>query len=565
MKDKLNILFVSSEVAPFTKTGGLADVAGSLPEALSELGHDVRIAMPEYDKIPAKYVLSLENLLHFRTKVSWRDEYVGVNRLKYNGLMVYFIDNKNYFHRDTLYENSDRHIQFAFFCRAVLEMLPLVDFKPDIIHFHDWQTGPLALMLEDNYQEYEFYQGIKTVYTIHNLRFQGQFGMEIINDVLGLDWRYWNEGIIRHNGLVNYMKMGIMGADAVTTVSKTYADEIKDPFYGEGLDYAIRMRSDDLYGIINGISYNEFDPANDRRIYTNYNYIEPEKKYDNKLVLQEKMGLPQEEKVPVLAMISRLTEQKGLDLLIHIFHELMKEDLQLIILGTGVEYYEKSLKNLEKCYPGKAAVKIKYDGELAQKIYAGSDIFLMPSKFEPCGLSQLISLRYGTIPVVRETGGLKDTIIPYNEETDKGYGFTFSEFNAHEFLYAIKRALSCYSRPDLWQKLVKRGMMKNFSWERSAEEYIDLYYRLKEDKNNIDKEDRIEVSKEIKNEKNNRVNINKASSSELTGLAGIGQYLANKIIKYREQAGKFDSLDQLREVKGISHRKLAIFKDDITL
>lgn len=359
-------------------------------------------------------------------------------------------------------------------------MLPKLNFKPDIIHCNDWQTGPLSMMLEENYKLYDFYQDIKTVYTIHNLRYQGVFGREILEDVLALDAKHWVTGVVKHNDCVNYMKMGINMSDIVTTVSETYAEEIKTPYFGEGLDYALRMNGDDLYGIVNGLDYEDYNPATDDAIYANYDQDDLAGKVENKLQLQAAMNLPQNKEVAVIGLVTRLVDQKGLDLITHIIDDLVEEDnLQFIMLGTGAAEYEEIFAELGARYPNKVAANIMYDAELARKIYAGSDLFLMPSQYEPCGLGQLISLRYGTIPVVRETGGLNDTIQSYNEETGEGNGFSFTNYNAHDLLYTIRRALHFYyDQPQVWTKLVTKAMQEDYSWQQSAEEYLDLYNKL---------------------------------------------------------------------------------------
>ena len=479
MPEKLKILFVTSEADPFVKTGGLADVSGSLPQALRKKGHDVRVVLPEYCIMDDKYKKKLEHITDFNIQIVWRNEYAGVNKLSNNGVPTYFIDNKYFFNRSTLYENDDKDVQFTFFNRAVLEMLPEIDFQPDIIHFNDWQTGILALLLADNYRQFDFYEDIKTLYTIHNLRYQGQFNPRIISDVLGINYWHWNSGKIRHNGMVNFMKAGIFYADKINTVSKTYAQEIKTSYFGEGLDYALRMRSPDLQGIVNGISYDKFNPAKDPDIYYNYDKNEIKDKYKNKEGLQKEFGLDINKDIPMIGIVTRLVEQKGIDLIIEIIEEVLnKENIQFVLLGTGRKKYEMFFENLAQKYPKKVGVKITYDAKLAQRMYAGLDMFLMPSKFEPCGLSQLISMRYGTIPIVKETGGLKDTIIPYNEYEDTGFGFSFANFNAHDLMYTIRRAVYFYTKIDTWSKLIKRAMKQNFSWKHSAQEYLKLYSSL---------------------------------------------------------------------------------------
>lgn len=482
MDNRLKVLFVSSEVDPFIKTGGLADVAGSLPQAIKELGVDIRVVLPEYSQILDKYCSELEHLLHYRTKVGWRDNYVGINKLDNKGVPTYFIDNKHYFDRTAVYGHDDKHIQFAYFCRAVLEMLPKIDFQPDIIHCNDWQTGPLSIMLKENYKKYDFYQDIKTVYTIHNLRYQGKFDRKILEDVLALDSAHWESGVVKHDNDVNYMKMGINMSDTINTVSKTYSEEIKTPYFGEGLDYVIRMNADDVYGIINGIDYKKYNPAVDKEIYANYNSDDLEGKAKNKERLQKDMGLPVKD-IPVIGMVSRLVEQKGLDLIGRVIDELMEEEIQFVILGTGEDRYEEIFKAAASRYPDKIAANIKYDSTLAKKIYAGSDLFLMPSKYEPCGIGQLISLRYGTVPVVRETGGLNDTIQAYNEETGSGNGFSFTNYNVHDMLYTIRRAIKFYNQSSDWHRLVKNAMESDFSWHNSAKEYLELYQNTIDEKN----------------------------------------------------------------------------------
>jgi len=478
-QDKLKILFVSSEVVPFVKTGGLADVAGFLPREIRNQGHDIRVVMPEYTgQIDEQHLSQTEHITDFRTDVAWRDEYVGINKLENKGVPTYFVDNKQMFNRSNLYENSDKHVQFAYFCRAVIEMLPKIDFQPDIIHCNDWQTGPLSAMLKTQYQMYDFYKNIRTIYTIHNLRYQGRFGLDILDDTLALSSDLLAK--IEDDDQVNYMKTGISFADAVNTVSRMYAGEIQTPEFGEGLDYVLRYRKHDLYGIVNGIDYEEYDPATDDRIYANFSADDLAGKEKNKLSLQQEMGLPQDPDVPMISIISRLVPQKGLDLIQEVIHELLEEDIQFVMLGTGNQEYEDMFRRIAEQYPDKVAANITYDADLAQKIYASSDMFLMPSQFEPCGLGQLFSLRYGTLPIVRETGGLQDTIQSYNEQTKEGNGFSFSSYNADDMLYTIKRALNYYNnQQEVWERLVKRAIKSDYSWYQSAQEYIKLYKKIK--------------------------------------------------------------------------------------
>jgi len=551
MKDKLKILFVSPEVSPFIKTGGLADVAGALPRALKKRGHDVRVVLPEYKKIAYQYVEQFEHITDFKMKMVWRDKYVGVNKLVYKNVPIYFLDNKFYFFRESLYENGDKDEQYAFFSRAVLEMINQIDFQPDIIHCNDWQTGPLSLMLKDNYQIYDFYRKIRTVFSIHNLAYQGEFDPHVVGDVLGVSNYHLTSGNIRHDGLVNYMKAGIMYSDIINTVSETYAEEIKSRYYGEGLDYILRMRDNDLYGILNGIDYDEFNPAEDKRIYYNYDKDNLEDKYKNKLELQKELGLKQNKDKPVFSIISRLVEQKGIDLFPAIIDEMMNEDLQFIVLGTGENEYEDFFRYIQLRYPDKISANITYDAELAQKIYAGSDVFIMPSRFEPCGLGQMISMRYGTVPIVKETGGLKDTVEPYNEYDDKGYGFSFSNYNAHDLLFTIKRAISFYQEENTWRKIIRRAMEQDCSWEKSAVKYEELYNKILVDKH--------------PNTKAEKININKADLENITILYGIGKAYAKKIIEYRDKKGKFTSKQELMNIKGIGTRKYKKLKNKITI
>ncbi|MCC3144498.1 glycogen synthase GlgA [Halanaerobium sp. Z-7514] len=579
-KEKMKILFVASEADPFIKTGGLADVAGSLPQALIEEGHDVRLVIPQYRQIPEKYQEKMESVCYFRTKLAWRDRYLGVNYLEEDGVPVYFVDNKHYFDRDSLYENQDKHEQYAFFSQAVLDMLPVIGFQPDVIHANDWQTGPLPVLFADRYRQQDFYKDMKTVFTIHNIRYQGQFGPEVAGDVLALGQNHWDSGKVRHNGLTNYMKCGIMYADHITTVSESYAQEIQTSYFGEGLDYALRLRGDDLSGIVNGISYDKFNPAADENIPVRYSKGEIDKKIANKIHIQQKMGLKVDADIPLIGFISRLVEQKGLDLVKAVFDEILETGAQLLILGTGYREYEDFLKAKESEYQDNLSVNIMYDSKLANQIYAGSDMFLMPSRYEPCGLSQLISFRYGTIPIVRETGGLNDTVISYKEETGEGTGFTFADYNAHNMLYTIQRAVSFYEQKGVWNKLVSRVMNLDYSWHNSARKYEDLYADLvgieveKETVETKEAETPVDIkvyepqvtdivetkaSKEAEKaeaeQEDKLININTASAAELSQLDGIGNAYAERIVAYRDENGPFSAAGDLTAVKGIGKKK----------
>ncbi|MEW6242838.1 MAG: glycogen synthase GlgA [Bacillota bacterium] len=469
---------VASEMAPFAKVGGLADVVGSLPKALSNLGVDVRVVIPRYKKIEGStYVTDFPVFMgnHLETAVLRRKNINGPK----GDIPVYFIDNYRYFYRDYIYAGDDDAERFAFFSKAVLEMLPLIEFKPDVIHCNDWQTGMIPVILKERYaKQDDFYKGMGTLYTIHNLQYQGLFPKDILR-LLDLGDEYFHPEALEFYGKVNFMKAGLMFADQLSTVSNTYAREIQTPEYGERLDGVLRKRSSDLHGIINGIDYEEFNPATDPRIAANYSSNDLSGKAACKKDLQEIMGLPKKD-VPIIGLVSRLVDQKGLDLIGNIIHDLMKEDLQFVVLGTGDPRYEALFRNIGAEYPDKAGVRIMFDAVLAQKIYAGSDMFLMPSRFEPCGLGQLISMRYGTIPIVRKTGGLADTV------EDNETGFVFGDYKHNELLRTITRALSAFRKHN-WRRLVETAMGRDFSWEHSASVYLGLYRAIgrREDTENV--------------------------------------------------------------------------------
>ncbi|HAG08034.1 MAG TPA: glycogen synthase GlgA [Desulfotomaculum sp.] len=478
----LKILFVASEVVPFAKTGGLADVAGSLPKALATVsnnhsGNDVRIALPHYKGIEgARYLIDFPVNMITRTESAIIRE--ATIEAKYNGehrlIPVYLVDNHHYFYRDGMYMFADEATRFAFFCHAVLEILPKLNWQPDIIHCNDWQTGPIPLFLKTKLFQHSFYRKTATIFTIHNLQYQGNFPKETLS-LLGVDDSYFTPDLLEFYGTVSYIKAGILFADIINTVSKTYATEIQKPETGERLDGLLRKRSRDLYGIINGINYHEFNPKTDPRIYRNYDQNSFENKKENKYYLQKEFNLPVKD-VPVLGIISRLVDQKGLDLIAGVIEKLMELEVQLLILGSGERYYEDLFKELKNRFPEKLGVYIGFNAIFAQRIYAGSDIFLMPSKYEPCGLGQLIAMRYGTIPVVRATGGLADTVNNYNPLTGSGNGFTFTGYNHKDFYFVIEQALNLYQENHAqWQKLVKIAMELDFSWARSAIEYLQLY------------------------------------------------------------------------------------------
>jgi starch synthase len=476
-----NILFVASECAPFIKTGGLADVVGSLPKSFNKDEFDCRVVMPKYMCMKWEFVQRLEYVTHFYMNLNWRSQYVGVFKVVHDGVTIYMIDNEYYFGGDKPYGETKRDIEkFSFFSRAALSILPVIGFRPDVIHCHDWQTGLVPVYLKDCFAEGEFYRGIKSVMTIHNLKFQGIWDIKTVRDIAGLSDYYFTSDKLKYYDDANLLKGGIVYADHVTTVSNTYAEEIKTPFYGEGLDGLMRARSNCLSGIVNGIDYDIYNPETDPYITKNFNVdtFRKEKKA-NKRRLQQDLGLDVDDKKFMIGCVSRLTDQKGFDLIAYIMDELCQDDIQLIVLGTGEEKYENMFRHFDWKYHNKVSAQIYYSEEMSRRVYASCDAFLMPSLFEPCGLSQLMSLRYGTLPIVRETGGLRDTVEPYNEFENRGTGFSFSNYNAHEMLGTIRYAKDTfYNKKREWNKMVDRAMMADFSWNVSARKYEDIYRYL---------------------------------------------------------------------------------------
>ncbi len=475
------VLFVASESVPFIKTGGLADVAGSLPKYFDKKEFDVRVMIPKYACIPEEWKQKMQYNTHFYIDLAWRKQYVGILEMEYEGIKFYFVDNEFYFAGDKPYGYSHEDIEkFAFFCKASLSALPSLGFRPDIIHCHDWQTGLIPVYLHDMFMENDFYHGIKTIMTIHNLKFQGIWDLKKVQDITGLNQSFFASDKLEAYGDANYLKGGIVYADLVTTVSESYAEEIKMPFYGEKLDGLMRARSNCLSGIVNGLDYDEWNPETDNLIYTNYSAKNFRKeKVKNKRGLQKELGLAQDDRKFMVGIVSRLTDQKGLDLVDYVIEEICAEDVQLVVLGTGEEKYEHLFRHFEWKYHDRVSANIYYSNERSHKIYAACDAFLMPSLFEPCGLSQLMSLRYGTIPIVRETGGLKDTVEPYNEYEGTGTGFSFANYNAHEMLNTINYAKDVYyNRKREWNKMIDRAMAVDFSWNNSAVKYADLYRGL---------------------------------------------------------------------------------------
>lgn len=476
------VLFVASECVPFIKTGGLADVVGSLPKCFNKEEFDVRVILPKYMCMKEEYKSQMNYVSHFYMDLAWRSQYVGILEMKYEGIQFYFIDNEYYLSGPKPYGNIYEDIEkFAFFSKAALSALPVIGFRPDIVHCHDWQTGLIPVYLKERFHEGEFFSSMKSIMTIHNLKFQGVWDMKTVKDMTGLPAYYFAPDKLEAFGDANYLKGGIVYADAVTTVSDTYAEEIKTPFYGEHLDGLMRARANCLSGIVNGIDYEEYNPETDQYIVKNYNAKNFRKeKIKNKRALQQELGLEQNDKKFLIGVVSRLTDQKGFDLIAYIMDEMcQQQDWQFVILGTGEEKYENMFRHFAWKYQGKVAACIYYSEAMSHKIYASSDAFLMPSLFEPCGLSQLMSLRYGTVPIVRETGGLKDTVWPYNEYESTGTGFSFANYNAHEMFNTIKYAYYVFNEKKReWNKLIDRGMAADFSWDTSAQKYAELYNRL---------------------------------------------------------------------------------------
>lgn len=470
----MKILFVTGEAAPFLRTGGLGDVAGALPQAVKALGHDIRIVMPLYQGISEENRKKMRYLGNTFVDVGWRRQYMGVFEAEASGVTYYFIDNEYYFNRSGLYGHFDDGERFAYFSKAALEMTKITGFEPDVIHCNDWQTALVPVFLDCFYRGVDSYKNTKTMLTIHNIEFQGQFDRFIIGDILGVpsDW----ESVLEWRGACNYLKAGIERANLVTTVSETYADELQHSFYAFGLESILSDRRYKLRGVINGIDTKLYDPDSDKNLYVNYNAETVKKRLQNKKRLCKELGLEYAENRPVLAIVSRLTEQKGLDLISPVLDELLKADLQLVVLGTGDWRYEQMFKNAAERYPDKVRAIISFSGALAQKIYGSADIFLMPSKQEPCGLGQMIAMRYGAVPVVRETGGLKDSVRPF--DGSEGTGFTFKSYNPYDMLDAIWRAVGVYFDKKQWSKVQLGAMKCDFGWETSANKYCEFYRSL---------------------------------------------------------------------------------------
>lgn len=477
---KMQIVFASAECAPFVKTGGLGDVAGSLPAALVRAGAEVIVMVPKYATIKDEYKAQMEHFSDFYVSLGWRNEYCGLEKLEHDGVTYIFIDNERYFARDYPYGFFDDGERFAFFSKAITESLQHLPagFECDILHCNDWQTALAPVFLREFYQGLPLYDRVKTVFSIHNVAFQGQFSDTVMEDILGVAHIPAAASQLRCDACsINYMLGALRYADAITTVSPTYANEIQTPEFGEGLDGVLRERSYALQGILNGIDVAGFDPATDKRIAANYTVDDRSGKAVCKAKLQEELGLEVRDDRPLMVMVTRLTRQKGMDLVMYALDRILAGGVQVAVLGTGDRDYEDGLRYFQDKYPGTMAARIEFDPALSQRMYAAADMFLMPSKFEPCGLSQIIAMRYGTLPIVRETGGLKDTVIPYNEFTGEGTGFSFSNFNGDEMGDAVFRAARLFwDNRDAWNQLVTQAMSQDFSWTRSADKYLDLYF-----------------------------------------------------------------------------------------
>lgn len=471
---KRTVLFVASEANPFIATGGLADVIGSLPTALYERGnYDVRVILPLYGTMEEGFKTHLTYICNFNVPVGWRNQYCGLFYYKRKGVTYYFIDNEYYFKRGTLYGHYDDGERFAFFSRAVLESMQHLDYYPDVMHCHDWQTALSVIYLKTIYANRYGYDHIRAIFTIHNIEYQGKYGKELIEDLFGLPGNV--EPLLDYDGCLNLMKGAIQCSDYVTTVSPTYANEIKNEYFAHGLQYIINDYSAKIRGILNGIDCELYNPENDKYLFSKFSVEDMEGKKVCKRELQKMLNLPQREDVPIIAIISRLVSHKGLDLVRCVLEELLNEDVQVIILGKGEAYYEGFFNYVAETHQEKCKTIIAYNKELSSKIYSGADIFLMPSKQEPCGLSQMIAARYGTIPVVRRTGGLNDSITPFNDGREQGNGFAFTNYNAHEMLYVIKDAIYTFGNKEVWNKLMKSAMTTDFTWANSAARYEELY------------------------------------------------------------------------------------------
>ena len=476
----MKILFAASEVAPFIKTGGLADVAGSLPQALSREGHEVTVILPLYEGIGETWRSQMTFRKHFNVTLAWRQVYCGIYELERDGVTYWFVDNEYYFKRAQLYGHFDDCERFAYFSRAVIEAPGELDWAPDVIHCNDWQTALVPVyLLEDKYRIAQL-GNAKTVFTIHNIEYQGRYGRQVLEDVIGLNPSYFNENMLAQFGDVNLMKGAILASNFVTTVSPTYAQELRTPFYAHGMEGVINQHAYKVEGVLNGIDIDLYNPAKATGIASNFTTRALVKgKNECKKALQEAVGLDTKMDVPIIACVSRLVGHKGFGMVTEVLDQIMDLDVQMVVLGTGDWQFEEAFRQAQERYPGRFAAQLTYSAPLSNMIYAGADLFLMPSVSEPCGLSQMIAMRFGTVPLVRETGGLKDTVIPYNQFEGTGRGFTFSHVNAHDMLWVLREAVDLYyGSKKAWRAIQKEGMTADFSWDNSAKQYLDIYARI---------------------------------------------------------------------------------------
>ena len=480
IEQKMNILFAAFEANPFMKTGGLGDVAGALPLYLNDMGVETRVIMPLFSSIKEEYRKDMELIAEFKVPFSWRNQYLGLHKLKYKNTVFYFLDNEYYFKRDKAYGYFDDGERIAFFSKALLESIIYMDYKPEILHLNDWHTALSAVYLREMYQGLEDFRKLKTIFTVHNLKFQGKFDPKMLDDPLDLARYPDARRQLLQKDAVNFMLGALNYADCITTVSPTYAEEVKNAFFGEGLEDVFNRRESIFKGIINGIDYENYNPKTDKNLFANYDIETIEEKAKNKVGLQKELGLEVDKDVCVVGLVSRLTDQKGMDLLCTIFEELINTmHMQFVLLGQGDAKYEDSFRYFENKYKGKVSSSICFSEERSRRIYAASDLFLVPSIFEPCGLSQLIAMRYLSLPVVRKTGGLKDTVEPYNKFTNEGTGFAFQNINAHDLLFTLKEAIALYyDDREVFDGLIKNASAKDYSWLNSAREYKKLYQKV---------------------------------------------------------------------------------------
>ena len=475
----MKILFATSEAVPFCKTGGLADVAGSLPQALAAAGNDVQVILPLYQKVADSWKDQMSFVCNIEVPLGWRRVYCGLFRLDKDGVIWYFVDNEYYFKRDTLYGHYDDGERFGFFSRAIVSLLPALEFMPEVIHCNDWQTALVPIYLKDECVRWEEIRGIKTVFTVHNIEYQGRYGKETLEDLFGLAPGWFADGTIAMDGDVNLLKGALMTTDAITAVSPTYAQELRHAFFAHGMESVMQMNAGKLHGVLNGIDMVRYDPNKDPDLANHYSASRMTGKAKCKEKLQKQMGLPTEANVPVIGIVSRLVSHKGLDLIRFVFDQIMELNCQFVILGSGDKEYENFFEEKRAQYPDRMAIFRGYNEPLAMQIYAGADLLLMPSKSEPCGLAQMIAMRYGTVPIVRETGGLKDTVHPYEAWCGAGNGFTFADYNAGDMLFVIRQAVDLYfNNPTAFKALRKAGMTEDFSWKRSAEAYNEIYRNI---------------------------------------------------------------------------------------